>query len=144
MRLYFPSKDSAFFEATIGGVRFVAGARGDPYVTDGEHSIQLGHAAKVLYLTSGADHRFRGPGWYVCKYGRKEIKFALPMFNDDEARDFADTFGMEYGDCFDGRSFSESPAGAALASFFEQHPRLLSRCPCNYLSRDDLRGAVAA
>jgi hypothetical protein len=135
MRLSFPPRGETFFEATIAGARFAAGARGDPYVTNGEHSIQLGHAAHVLYLTEGNDHRFTGPGWYVCKYGPGEIKFGLPLFGEGDALHFAECFGMAFKSTLASRPFADSPAGKALAEYFSRFPRRIQRCSWSYLQK---------
>lgn len=136
MRLSFPPKDELFFDVTVGGVRFAAGARGDPYVTDGVKQAQLGSAAHVLFLTESADSvRFKGAGWYVCKYGPSEIKMHLRDFGKADAQVFAEVFGMDFGES-DGPNFFfwESPAGAALAEYFEQYPRRIKRCWWNYMA----------
>jgi hypothetical protein len=134
MRLSFPPKDEIFYDWVISGKRYVAAARGDLYVTDGDGHVQLGHAARVLNVKEAQDRRFIGPGWYVCKYGPGEIRFALPFRAESEASLFAETFGMSFNCNSLGINFWESAAGTAAVAYFQKYPRRTKRCSWNYVN----------
>lgn len=118
-----PKAAEIFHEVEVGGRRFFGAVyHNDLYLADEfERSTYIG-PTEIYQLTEGPVHevRYRGPGWYLCKYDPRQVKISLDGFSDEEARLLAAEFGVD-GAGFRG-DFYGSPAADGLAEWVRNNP----------------------